>query len=236
MIQKARELVVFSVTWFLLAIVQTNGADPTKAKDWIDQLRHPVPSVRIQAAARLAELGKLGELAESALEPLSKCMLDSQADVRLYASYALGRIQADTERSLVLLIPLLADSNEHVRYSSEWSISEIARSISVRDITDKDVRNLSTVFESADRALARSAVQEQHVLAVQLALARLKNHGTQSVEPKQPNASVDNLVVSLSASTLRLMPKTAIRQINWFMNVLYHRYDRACTPEPVKIS
>ena len=184
MVQKASYSVALGVCWLLLTTTTLLGADPTKAQNWIDQLRHPIPAVRVQAATKLAELGKLGELAKTALEPLAKCLQDTDANVRLYASFALGRIEADTERSLILLIPLLADRDEHVRYSAEWSIAEIAKRISVREITDEDARNLPPVFESAERELTKAPIQERNLQAVKLARTRLQSHAKQMVAPR----------------------------------------------------
>ncbi len=199
MVQKASYLVALGVCWLLLTTTALFGADPTKAKDWIEQLRHPIPAVRVQAATKLAELGRLGELAETALEPLSKCLQDSDANVRLYASFALGRIEADTERSLILLIPLLVDRDEHARYSAEWSIAEIAKRVSVREITDEDARNLSLVFESAERELSRAPVQERHLQVVKLARTRLQNHAKQIAAPKVGPTSQSSLPDPLPA-------------------------------------
>jgi esterase/lipase superfamily enzyme/HEAT repeat protein len=184
MVQKASYSVALGVGWLLLATATLFGTDSTKAQNWIEQLRHPISAVRVQAATKLAELGRLGELAETAIEPLAKCLQDPDANVRLYASFALGRIEADTERSLILLIPLLADRDEHVRYSAEWSIAEIAKRVSVREITDADARNLPPVFESAERELSKAAIQDRNLQAVKLASTRLKSHAKQMVAPK----------------------------------------------------
>ena len=199
MIQKASYSVALGVCWLLLSTSTLFGADPTKAQNWIDQLRHPIPAVRVQAATKLAELGRLGELAKTALEPLAKCLQDTDANVRLYASFALGRIEADTERSLILLIPLLADRDEHVRYSAEWSIAEIAKRVSVREITDEDAHNLPPVFESAERELTKAPVQNRNLQAVKLARTRLQSHAKQIVAPKVAAASQPSLPNPLPA-------------------------------------
>ncbi|MCY2983938.1 MAG: alpha/beta hydrolase [Planctomycetota bacterium] len=212
MVQKARYSVAMGLCCLLLTTTLL-GADPTKAKNWIDQLRHPIPAVRVQAATKLAELGRLGELAETALEPLAKCLQDTDANLRLYASLALGRIEADTERSLILLIPLLADRDDHVRYSAEWSIAEIAKRVSVRESIDEDARHLLPVFESAEYELAKGSVQERNLQAVKLARTRLQNHSKQIVAPKVAPISQPSLPDPLPAPSVA-EPKQPIAPID----------------------
>ncbi len=173
--QKTIGLAVMGVLCFSLAAAMLDASEPNKIKDWIVQLRHPSAGVRIEAAAKLAEIGKLNALADSALEPLSACLQDPNGNVRLYASFALGRVEAEPERSLILLIPLLIDPDEHVRYSAEWSISEIARSVSSREVSDEDARKLLRIFQSAESQLSRGAVQERHAMAVKLARTHLES-------------------------------------------------------------
>ncbi len=185
MIQRAISLTVFGVLGLLFATVELNAAEPKKIKEWIEQLHHPAASFRIQAAAKLAEIGKLGALADSALGPLNACLRDPNGDVRLYASFALGRVEADTERTLIVLIPLLIDPDEHVRYSAEWSISEISKSISSREWIDEEARKLLGVVRSAESQMSRGAVQERHAMAVTLARTHLEN---QISKPKETQA------------------------------------------------
>ena len=213
MIQKAIGLAVLGVLCFFLATATLDASEPNKIKDWIEQLRHPDVGIRIQAAAKLAEIGKLSALADSAFEALSACLQDPNGNVRLYASFALGRVGADTERSLIVLIPLLIDPDEHVRYSAEWSISEIAKSVSSREVSDEDARKLLGIFQSAESQLSRGAIQERHVMAVKLARAHLqscvsKPKETQAAprlpaDPEPPVVNVsslppDNMQVSMT--------------------------------------
>ena len=193
MLQKTVCLVIWVVCSFLFATIQANGNEPIKIKEWIEQLRNSNPGVRVQAAAKLAEAGSLGSYAELALEPLKKCTQDADANVRLYAGFALGRIEADTERSVAILTPLLADSDEHVRYSAEWSIAEIAKSVSSREISEEDARKLLGVFETAENQMSRGSFQERHVLALKLARTRLESRTQKATvapiqeEPRLPN-------------------------------------------------
>jgi len=185
-IQKAIGLAVLGVLCFFLAPASLDASEPNKIKDWIEQLRHPGAGIRIQAAAKLAEIGKLGALADSAFEPLNACLQDPNGNVRLYASFALGRVEADTERSLMVLIPLLIDSDEHVRYSAEWSISEIAKSVSSRKVFDEEAHKLLGVFQSAESQLSLGAIQERHVMAVKLARTHLESCFS---KPKETSAA-----------------------------------------------
>ena len=195
MIQRAIGLAVFGVLGLLFATVELSATEPKKIKESIEQLHHPVASVRIQAAAKLAEIGKLGALADSALEPLNSCSQDPNGDLRLYASFALGRVEADTERTLIVLIPLLIDTDEHVRYSAEWSISEIAKSISSRELSNEDAHKLLRVFKSAESQMSRGAVQERHAMAVTLARIHLDNHIS---KPKETQAETQLTAVQVS--------------------------------------
>ena len=219
MFRKTVRLVIWIVCGYLFASLQASGSEPKKIQEWIEQLRHPNPGVRVQAAAKLAEIGSLGVNAELALERLAKCMQDADANVRLYAGFALGRIEAEPERSVTLLTPLLADSDEHVRYSAEWSIAVIARSVSNRELSEEDARRLFRVFETVEGQMLRGAFQERHLLAVKLARTRLESRELKpidsairpepilpKVEPKrdlppvvsQPTIPTQNLSVSLA--------------------------------------
>ena len=212
MIEKALRFAIFGSLGFVLTSVTLFASDPIQVREWIEQLRHPSVGVRIQAAAKLAETGKLGAIADRSLEPLAKCLQDSNSNVRLYATFALGRIEADTERTVSLLVPLLADPDEHVRYSSEWSLSEIAKTVTSQELTADESRKLLSVFASAENQMSRGAFQERHIEAVKMARKRLENHASKPVEnlskeeprPALPSAVIaptippNNVLVSIS--------------------------------------
>ncbi len=105
MIEKALRIAIFGRLGLFLTCVALFASDPIQVRELIEQLHHPTVGVRIQATAKLAEIGKLGEVADSVLEPLSKCLQDPNSNIRLYATFALGRFEADTERTLSSLAP-----------------------------------------------------------------------------------------------------------------------------------
>src|SRR6187401_2913909 len=107
------------------------GLQPVKS--WIGNLSHDLPRVRATAARALGETGS-----ETAIEPLITCLSDQDADVRLYAAQALGRIDKRREDCLPALTKLLADGDEHVRYSAQWAISQFAHGFVRTEITLND--------------------------------------------------------------------------------------------------
>ena len=86
MIEKAIRFAIIGSLALLLFLSELFASDPTKVSEWIEQLCHPSTGVRVQAAAKLAEIGKLGSLADNSLDPLSKCLQDPNNNVRLYAT------------------------------------------------------------------------------------------------------------------------------------------------------
>ena len=189
MIEKALRFAIFGSLGLLFTSNAIVASDSIQLREWIAQLGHPTVSVRIQAAAKLAEIGKLGAIADSTLEPLAKCLQDPNSNVRLYATFALGRIEADTERTVSLLVPLLADPDEHVRYSSEWSICEIAKTVSGQEMTAEQSRKLLGVFASAENQMSRGSIQERHFLAVKMARQRLENNDSNEAIPVKNRAA-----------------------------------------------
>src|SRR4051812_8202067 len=100
------------VVWAAIGV----GAEPGKsglqsAQSWIQNLSHDVPRVRSTAAKALAEIG-----GEDAVGPLAERLSDADAEVRLQAAYALGRIKQRPEQTIPALTQLLHDRDEHVRY------------------------------------------------------------------------------------------------------------------------
>lgn len=141
------------------------------------QLTSAVPTQKVQAAGQLA---KLGEAAASATDLLIGCLDDTDPDVRLYSAYALGEVATDLPRALKSLVPILADKNEHVRYSAEWSIAKMARR--VEGSPSFEATQQKSVTASLEAALARFAKQDhqpRHAQAITSALESLANAAEQ---------------------------------------------------------
>src|SRR5881394_2235851 len=87
----------------------------------VRNLSHELPRMRAAAARALAEIG-----GESVVEPLVERLSDADADVRLSAASALGRINKRPLLCIEQLAKLLRDNDEHVRYSAQWAIGQFA--------------------------------------------------------------------------------------------------------------
>ena len=132
------------------------------------QLGSAVPTQKVQAAGGLA---KLGETAGPATELLIACLDDTDPDVRLYCAYALAEVTNDLPRTLKALVHVLADRNEHVRYSAEWSIAQLARSIEDQPAwSDAQLTAIQAALESTLTRFAKQDHQPRHAQAVQAAL------------------------------------------------------------------
>ncbi len=134
---------------------------------WSDDLSHPNSVVRVEAAQML---GRLGEHADQAVDPLIVALRDRHPDVRLQAATALGRIQHRAEQCLAALTLLLDDKDEHVRFAAEWSLARIALSVAEEKHSAQDAKTLDTLLAAAERSLAQVARNPIHVR--QLADAR----------------------------------------------------------------
>lgn len=167
------------------------------------QLTSAVPTQKVQAAGQLA---KLGQAAASSTELLIACLDDTDADVRLYSAYALGEVATDLPRTLKALVPVLADKNEHVRYSAEWSIAKIARRIESSQLFD--TKQVGSVITSLEATLARFAKQDhqpRHAQAVRAALEALaevrelssKNAASTKIAAAVPDAATATTIARL---------------------------------------
>ncbi len=135
------------------------------------QLSSAVPTQKVQAAGQLA---KLGPSAGVATDLLIACLDDTDPDVRLYCAYALAEVTSDAPRTLKALTTVLTDKNEHVRYSAEWSIAKIARSIDAQ--TPLTPVQLDSVRNSLEATLSRFSKQEhqpRHAIAIRNTLETL---------------------------------------------------------------
>lgn len=188
---------------FVLASAELTAGDPDQIKAWIEQLQKPTLKTRILAAASLGETGNLGDLADAALAPLGSCLEDSNSDVRVYAAFALGRVGGNHVRTISLLSPLLIDPDEHVRYSAEWSLAEVAKVIASLEITDEMASKLLGLFRSIEVQMLSGTFQERHVIAVKLARIRLESRaGSNEAAPKVATKSVEVAPISKEGPTL----------------------------------
>ncbi len=132
------------------------------------QLGSAVPTQKVQAAGQLAKLGKS---AGAATELLIACLDDTDPDVRLYCSYALAEVTNYCPRTVKALLPVLSDKNEHVRYSAEWSIAKLARTVGREDaLSENQLGSLQSSFEAALTRLAKQDHQPRHAQAIQAAI------------------------------------------------------------------
>src|SRR4051812_3709033 len=98
-------------------IVAVSGVAADRHEGTTEQIRicvrnlsHDLPHMRAAAARALAEIG-----GETAVEPLIERLADNNADVRLSAASALGRINKRPLLCIDQLTKLLHDKDEHVR-------------------------------------------------------------------------------------------------------------------------
>ena len=166
MIRKSR--IVVGITIFMFVTPLMAIAQDREVSRLTRQLGSAVPTQKIQAAGQLAKLGKS---ASSATDLLIACLDDTDADVRLYCAYALAEVCDDMPRTVKALLPILADKNEHARYSAEWSLAKLARQTEDEDaLTESQLASLQSSFEAALARLARQDHQPRHAQAIQAAL------------------------------------------------------------------
>ena len=148
--------------WALVVVGATVGvgAEPgsglQSAKSWIQNLSHDVPKVRSTAARALAEIG-----GEDAVGPLAERLTDKDADVRLQAAYALGRIKQRSEQTIPALTQLLNDRDEHVRYSAQWSLGQVAQGLLGAEMpATAETRHVGELLAAAALALEETKAPE----------------------------------------------------------------------------
>ncbi len=122
---------------------------------------------------RRRKLAKYGTEAASATDALIQALGDRQSDMRLSAAYALGCVQTDSPRVLSALVPLLTDGDEHVRYSAQWSIAQIAKSLKPGHDANA-VNELVASLRQAMKEMRPREHQDRHMVAIELALSRLE--------------------------------------------------------------
>jgi HEAT repeat protein len=90
----------------------------------IDTLKHPEPSVRVEAANILANLGPSGSAATAALKESFK---DENGFVRAHAALAVWQITAEANTIVPLLINLLDHNDRDVRHIAAYALGRIGR-------------------------------------------------------------------------------------------------------------
>lgn len=159
---------------------------------WREDLSHPNAVIRAEAAQML---GRLGEHADQAVDPLIAALRDRHPDVRLQAATALGRIQRRTEPCLAALTLLLEDQDEHVRFAAEWSLARIALSVAAEKHSAHNAKTLDTLLAAAERALAQGARNPKHVRQIADARQALRGPAPVAIEPEagQPPLNADEI-------------------------------------------
>lgn len=164
---------------------------------WSDDLSHPNSVVRVEAAKML---GRLGQHADQAVDPLIAALADRNLDVRLHAAAALGRIPSQSEQRLAALTRLLQDKDQHVRFAAEWSLARIAQDIAKVKHTTRELETLDALLAAAETSLGTTARNPKHVRQIADARKSLKTPAGEAVESKplsQP--SIDEEVRELVA-------------------------------------
>src|SRR6478736_4736835 len=151
-----------ATAWVVIVVLATagKGAEPESklqsARSWIQNLSHDVPRVRSTAAKALAEIG-----GEDAVEPLAEQLTDADADVRLQAAYALGRIKKQPELAIPALTQLLRDRDEHVLYSAQWALGQVAQGLlAAEPMPGEEMRPVGGLLAAAALALAETKAPE----------------------------------------------------------------------------
>src|SRR5262245_16130314 len=99
--------------------------------------------------------------AEVAVGLLITRVSDPMADVRQKAAGALGRINQQSERTIQALVPLLRDSDDQVRYSAQWSLSQIAAELqSPRRALGTNNDSIIQLLQTAQGAMAETSAPE----------------------------------------------------------------------------
>lgn len=144
------------VVWATWGKAAEPGSGLQSARSWIQNLSHDVPRVRSTAAKALAEIG-----GEDAVEPLAERLTDKDADVRLQAAYALGRIKKNPELAIPALTQLLHDQDEHVLYSAQWALGQYAQGLLESEVTSgSEMRPVGGLLAAAALALADTKAPE----------------------------------------------------------------------------
>ncbi len=180
------------------------------------QLASPVPTQKVQAAGKLAQLGRS---ASSATEQLIVCLEDTDPDVRLYAAHALAHVSTHFALALQSLVNVLPDRDEHVRYAAEWAIAYLAKSISAEhQHADHhlDDTELAAILISLNAAAEQFSLQEhqpRHAQAVKQAISSLSQFIKPPAAPETPPSDTDVAAraASLDAEAFKLQFQSANR-------------------------
>lgn len=165
----------------------------------VEHLRGPSP---VNRRAALAQLARFGTQATNATESVIVCLGDGNSDVKIEAASTLAYIQTDSIRSLRSLLPLLSESDEHLRYAAEWAIAHIARDMKTT-YSPTESRELAALLTQAHELLEAKPHQPRNAIAIATARNLLKQHQTvaATVKPKAvtvPEVRIDSMELAKS--------------------------------------
>jgi HEAT repeat protein len=89
-----------------------------------ENLSHPEPIVRTEAAATL---DALGDAATIAVSELMRALEDRQGSVRTRAALALGKMTSRAEEIIPALLPVLGERNVQVANAAAWSLGQFGQ-------------------------------------------------------------------------------------------------------------
>jgi esterase/lipase superfamily enzyme/HEAT repeat protein len=195
-----RAVTFLVVGWVIAATGE--GADPpltkVSASAWIQQLSHDLPRARATAARALAQIG-----GADAVAPLIERLSDSDADVKLQAAFALGRINKHPEQSVEALAKLLRDGDEHVRYSAQWSMGQIAQGVLDSELGEAlDAQRLHGLFAAASGVMAETRAPEtivQRLIAAGDKLNAAKRSNTGELDALVEGLKADDIYLQVLA-------------------------------------
>ncbi len=170
------------------------------------QLGSAVPTQKVQAAGQLAKLGKP---AGPATDLLIACLDDTDPDVRLYCAYALAEVTNDFPRTLKALVQILVDRNEHVRYSAEWSIAKLARSIENETWSETQLSTMQSALEATLSRFSKQDHQPRHAQAVRAALDTIAVLRSQDARLSTAEKSNQEAVAAMAAIIPKLQKQFA---------------------------
>lgn len=151
------------------------GQSNEHTKRWIEQLRNPAPSYRAQAAV---ELARQGPAADTAVQDLLALLEDPDANVRLCAIDAVGKIGGTPVESAHRILDSLNDPDEHVRYAAEWALARLAHV----PVDDHSAAKQAANFTAALKTVRHRQHHVQYRIIVERALGRLKTQIKQHQE------------------------------------------------------
>ncbi|HEY2412742.1 MAG TPA: alpha/beta hydrolase [Pirellulaceae bacterium] len=200
--------------FLLIGIVAAIGLSAERKEGSSEQIRlcvrnlsHELPRMRAAAARALAEIG-----GESTVEPLVECLTDSDADVRLSAASALGRINQRPLFCIEQLTKLLHDKDEHVRYSAQWAIGQFAEGFLESSSPESaNTQPIGQLFASAAILLAETRAPETIQKRVREASESLLHRNSPRATSTEATNGLDALVADLKADDIYIQVRALSR-------------------------